>query len=240
MPMLEKFLEDVRPYFRQYPFMAARPDAELDGNSILYAGTYGLLHQRLFSSYEDAGIHSLLLYKDSYLPSQPGVITRGPHKENDPQTHDDYVGMASLSYLGGSGAAKAIALHGKNHCWSFRRKGHNTIAEIFNAQFWRLPGLVQHLKLCARGEWNALDYLFWSIGVFASSFAKHGDTSGTILTWHFVRVYEQSGKKNWLCDWAVRKWKLQINSLYLNAMGDVFRIYYGPDHPFAKWALGII
>jgi hypothetical protein len=238
--MIEKLLEDVRPYFKEYPLMSRDPEAEPDGNGILYAGTYGLLYARLFGVYENASAHSVILYKKSYLPDQPGLITRGPHKWEDPQAHDDYVGLASLSFLGGSGAAKAITLHGSTHGWSFLRKGRTNFREVFNAQFWRLPGLVQHLKLCAQEDWNWFDCALWALGVYSNSFAKHGDTSGTILKWHFIRVYELSGKKNWLCDWAVRKWKHQINSLYQNAMGDVFRIYYGPDHPFAKWALGIL
>ena len=234
--LIQAMQYDFNPYFQHYPFMSRYMDGGLDGNAILYAGHYGLLTAKLFGSYDKAKEHSAELYAKSHLKERPGVITRGPHKWNDPQTHDDYVGLATLSFLGGGAAAWFIYSHGKSNHWSFFRGGK--IQDWFNAQFWRLPGLVQHLKLCASENLNLFDRLWWAIGVAADAYSK--DASGKLLTWHYVSVYEMSGKKYFLCDWAVRKWKRSIIEAYPDSMGGIFRTYYEQTHPFVKWSQGVI
>lgn len=232
------FVYDCGPYFTHYPFMSRDPGGELDGNAILYAGTYGVLFQKLFKEYRDADEHSSRIYAAAYVAAQPGIITRGPDKLNEPQTHDDYIGLCSLSNLGNGGVATVFYNYGKNHWWSFFRKGQS-LKDWFNDQFWRLPGVVQHIKLCASEKWNIFDSLWWALGVYASSFSSKDNSSGAILTWHMVTAYLQSNEKHWLCDLAVAKWKAKIIAKYPNAMGDVFRIYYGIGHPFTKWAQGL-
>lgn len=234
--LYKAFVYDCGPYFLHYPFMSRDPGTDLDGNAILYAGSYGVLSSVLFGEYKDAADQSARLYAQSYV--EPGILSRGPDKLDEPEAHDDYIGLCSLSFLGSSGAAIAICNHGKNNHWSYFRRGG--WKEWFNAQFWRIPGVIQHIKLCAAERWNLLDTIWWSIGVYANSFSKRNNTSGVILTWHMVASYSRSNEKHWLCDYVVSKWKLKIIAKYPNAMGDVFRIYYGKSHPFTKWAQGII
>lgn len=233
----QAFVYDCGPYFSHYPYMSPAPGADLDGNPILYAATFGLIHHKLFKTYPIAPKHSAELYYLSMI--EPGVICRGPHKANDPQTHDDYIGLCTLSLLGNGGAALAIYEYGKNHSWCYWRSGYG-FKEKFNGAFFRIPGVVQHFKLCAGKDWNLLDRILWSLGVIANAFASRKDTSGKILTWHQVSAYEISGRNHWLCNLAVRKWKASLLSAYPDAMGGIFRTYFGSNHPFARWALGII
>lgn len=236
--LYEAFIYDFKPYFINYPFMAPSHGGQLDGNSILYAGSYGLLCARLFGEYKESAEHSTMLYKLSYLEELPGMITRGPHKWNDPQTHDDYIGLCTLSFLNHSGAAFAICRRGQSSRWSYFRE-HGTWKEWFNAQFWRIPGVVQHIKLCAGAPWGLLDSFLWAIGVWSNTLGNQSDTSGKILKWHLVSAYEMSDRKNLLCSWAVRKWKTKLSETYPNGMGDVFKVYYGASHKFVTWAQGI-
>jgi hypothetical protein len=231
-----EFIEESKPYFDNYPFMAPTKHGELDGNTILYSGTYGMVSNSIFGKYKDAPEHSARLYNESYVPLSPGLLTRGPHKWDDPQTHDDYIGMASLSFLGGGGAARAIYEYGKKHGWSYVRNSNPSVSDWFNGQFWRLPGVVQHIKICAGESLSAIGSAWWALGVYFSA----ANESGLILTWHMISVYEQTGKRNFLCDYVVRGWKRKLIEKYPNAMGEVFGIYYSPTHLFARWMQGII
>ena len=233
----EAFEYDLKPYFQEYPYMA-HTNGSLDGNSILYAGTYGLLYFKLFRAYPNSAEHSTLLYKNSLIES--GVINKGPHKANDPQTHDDYVGLCSLSFLNHGGAANAIYLHGKLTGWEFNNLPDSGWKNWFNSQFWRIPGVIQHIKLCARVNWSIVDKFMFSISIIGAILGPQDDTSGKILKWHMITVYELSDQKNWFCSWIVRKWKAKTLATYSGGMGDVFNVYYGPSHPFVKWAQGII
>lgn len=235
--MEELFISEAEPYLRSYPFFSHDRAGNLDGNSILYAGTYGLLYSKLFTKYPLAADHSTLLYVKSYLPEHPGVITRGPHKWLDPQTHDDYIGLCTLSFLNHSGAANAIYLHGKQSHWSYFRGGESR--DKFNSLFWRIPGVVQHIKLCAREKLNLFDAIWLAAGILGSAYGK-GDESGKILKWHMVSVYESQADRNWLCDWAAKTWKRKLIENYPGAMGDVFGIYFGGNHLFCRWANGVI
>jgi hypothetical protein len=233
----EAFLYDCGPYFSHYPYMSPAPGADLDGNPILYAATFGLIHFRLFGNYPIAPKHSAELYYLSMV--EPGMICRGPHKAEDPETHDDYVGLCTLSLIGNGGAAVAIYNRGKKTFWNYSRRG-SSFSDRFNGWFFRLAGVPQHFKLCAGEDFSPLDQFLWSFGVFANAIASAKDTSGKILTWHQICAYEISGRKHWLCDLAVRKWKASLLSAYPDAMGGIFRTYFGSNHPFSRWALGII
>lgn len=233
----EEFLADFSAYFNEYPFMSRYPHKDPDGNGILYAGTYGLLYSKLFGEYGLAAEHSALLYRNSYLREKPGVLTRGPHKWGDPQTHDDYIGLCTLSAMGGGGAATAVYQHGKRNWWFYFRSGG--WRDRFNAIFYRIPGVVQHIKMCAGERLTALDSFMLAVGLYFNSFTKKSSTSGKIVKWHMASIYLRGSQKNWLCDWAVQKWIEALMEKYPGGMGEVFEIYYGPDHPLAKWGQGI-
>lgn len=237
MSTQEEFLADVRAYFDEYPLMSRDPGAEPDGNGILYAGTYGLLYAKLFGEYKNSAEHSTLLYRACYLPEKPGVITRGPHKWLDPQTHDDYIGMCTLSGLNHGDAATAIYMHGKKNWWFYFRGG--VLRDKFNAIFYRLPGVVQHIKICAGVQLNQLDMVLLAAGLYSNSLGDQADTSGKIMKWHMASMYLRGSQRNWLCDWAVQKWIDKLMETYPNGMSDVFAIYYGKSHPFVRWAVGI-
>mgnify|MGYP006266702729 CR=1 FL=1 len=224
-------------YFQHYPLMSRDPGGELDGNSVLYAGTYALICRKLYGRYVDAKDYEYNLYK--FIEVKPGVICRGG-KPQDPQTHDDYIGLCTLSGLTAEKkAATEVYEYGKANCWSYVNVAYS-FKDLFNAQFWRLPGVVQHIKICAGKSWSWFDYLLFIVSVLTNAFTAKNSTSGKILTWHMVTMYELLGDRFWLADKAVAFWKHRILKMYPNAMGDVFGIYFGKDHVFAKYTIGII
>jgi len=226
---------DAAAYFIDYPYMAREAGGMPDGNAILYTGTYALIQKKL-------GIAANLdvLAKDVYdhVQVKPGVIHRA-NKPQDAETHDDYIGMLTISALANGKEAEEIYEYGKAHGWSYVNVAYN-FADVFNGQFWRLPGVVQHIKLCAGKAWNWFDCLMFFIAVMANAFTAKNDTSGKILTWHYVSMYELKGDKSPLCEFAATFWKKRILEMYPNAMGDVFSIYFGPEHIFSKYTIGVI
>lgn len=234
MTLKEAIDYDSKPYFSNYPFMAHDSGGTIDGNSILYAATYGLLHKKLFGEYQKAAEQSALIYAQSMV--SPGVINRGPFCQI-PQTHDDYVGLCTLSFLNHGGAANAIYQHGKANSFVYPNGG-DSYRDMFNGWFWRLPGMVQHIKLCAGVSLNLFDWLLMSLGILWNAYLADG-TSGIILTWHMVSVYQLGAKKNWLADYAVQTWHRKLIEKYPAAMGDVFGVYFGKSHVLTKWAQGI-
>ncbi len=229
----EKFEKEAIPYFSAWPFMAHSSAGTLDGNCILYAGHYALLHYVLFGEYKAADAHSENIY--SFTKVDWGIISRGPHKIGDPQTHDDYLGLCTISFLGSGYVARTIYERGP----SYVRKGTNTFRDWFNSQFWRIPGVWQHIKLCAGYDLNLFDQIFWSLGIVSTSLAKKESTSGRLMDWHLRHVYRISRKDYWLCNKAVEFVEKRNSKLYSNLMGDVFKIYFSAEHILAKWSVGI-
>lgn len=229
----DKFQKEAAEYF-QGVFFKNSKSGVLDGNAILYSGHYALLYALLFGKYPLADWLSEAIYIEA--KHDWGMITRGPHKWPDAQTHDDYIGLATISFLG---KYKWVAWQIKARGPVFWRKEIKGFRNWFNSQFWRIPGVWQHLKLCAGDDWNLFDKFWWSLGVVSTSLAKKESTSGRLLDWHLRSVYRLSGRDYWLCNKAMDFVEKRNSKLYSNLMGDVFKIYFSAEHIFAKWSIGI-
>lgn len=224
-------------YINFYPYVSLKEREPPDGNGILYAGVYGMLIQALFGKYNGASAHAWALYCDALpIDQESGVITRGKFKREDPQGHDDYIGICALSFLGNKSVAHLIAYHGENNFWRYRTGK----TSFWSSLFFIKPGVVQHIKLCAGRKWNWWDR-FWFKMALVDSLKKNKDsTSGRIMEWLMVRCYLQSDHRNQYCDNIVTKWQESIRQTYPGLMGDVFEIYYGKDHLFAKFGKGVL
>jgi hypothetical protein len=228
----ERFEKESIEYFKDWPFMSHSNVGILDGNTILYSGHYALLHYLLFGTYKAAEDHSQKIYIDSKVDW--GIINRGPHKPDDNQSHDDYIGLATMSFLGSGYVARLFYERGP----SFYKRGSGSRA-WFNSQLWRIPGPWQHLKLCAGYDLNWFDRFWWSLGIVSTSFAKKESTSGRLMDWHLRHVYRISKKNYWLCNLAMDFVEKRNSKIYPNLMGDVFSIYFTKEHILAKWSIGI-
>lgn len=225
-------------YFQNYPLMSRDDSGALDGNAVLYAGTFALLCYRLFGEYKEAASHEADLY--DAVKFRHGVITRGKHKWLDAQAHDDYIGLCTLSGLSPEKkAAKEIYEQGLKNGWFYVASVYE-LKHAFNGLFWRMPGVVQHIKRCAGVEWSFLDHILFSLKAISNALTRREDTSGKILTWHYVTMYEHSGKRSFLSDFAARFWISRMLSQYKLGMSDVFKIYYGPSHLFTEYSRGVI
>lgn len=228
----DKFQKEAAEYF-QGVFFKHSKDGVLDGNAILYSGHYALLYACLFGKFPLGDWLSEAIYEEA--KHDWGMITRGPHKWPDAQTHDDYIGLCTISFLGTGYVAKEIYRRGP----VFWRKEIKGFRNWFNSQFWRIPGVWQHIKLCAGNEWNLFDKFFWSLGIVSTSLAKKESTSGRLMDWHLRHAYKISCKDYWLCNKAMDFVEKRNAKIYANLMGDVFSIYFTKDHLLAKWSVGI-
>lgn len=224
-------------YLACYPYVSLKRNETPDGNGILYAGVYGMLVHKLFGSYKNASKHSWDLYREATPSNQEsGVITKGKHKIDDPQGHDDYIGLCALSFLGDLTVANLIAAHGRETFWTYR-SGRTS---FWSSLFFVKPGVVQHIKLCNGESWNMWDRFWFRMALIDSQKKARDNTSGRIMEWLMVNCYVMSKNRSKACDKAVDNWERSIRSLYPNLMGDVFEIYYGKDHLFSKFGKGII
>lgn len=226
---------EAAAYFHEYPYMAREAEGIIDGNAVLYSGTLALIKHKL-----GADTNPAINAKDLYeaVKVRPGVIARAK-KPLDVQTHDDYIGMLTFSALQSGKEALEIYEYGKANRWSYVNVAYS-LADWFNGQFWRLPGVVQHIKLCAKKAWSWFDIVMFCLSVMANAFTARDSTSGKILTWHMICMYEHKGDRSWLADAAVRFWKHRMLAMYKSGMSDIFGIYFGPDHIFTKYTVGVI
>lgn len=229
------FKEECLPYIKQYPLISNQIGQDPDGNAILYCG----VAMAIKDLYEDPDDGDWLWVASIYRECQKevGLLTRGPHKKEDFQTHDDYVGMCYLSARTNFMIAKSIVDYGKKHNWAYDNVGENSKTLFGWLACWhrRFAGQVEHYKICATDKLNIFEQIWWSLGFL--TIGKMTE-SGTQLRWLKLRAYQASPNKYWFCDKAAALWQNKIIKRYPNLMGDVFAIYYGKDHVFTRWTQG--
>ncbi len=230
-----KFLEDCLPYIVRYPLISNQISQEPDGNAILYCGV-AMAIKDLYSEPDDGDwLWAAEIYR--VCRKEVGLLTRGPHKVNDFQSHDDYVGMCYLSLRTNRMIAASIVGYGKSRSWIYDNTGRSKEGIIGWLSCWhrRFPGQVEHYKICAGESLNLFEQIWWALGFI--SFGKRSE-SGIQMDWLKYQAYRRSGMKHWVCDKAASLWQNMMINRYPNLMGDVFRVYYGSNHVFARWMQG--
>ena len=229
------FKEESIPYIKQYPLISNQIGQEPDGNAILYCG----VAMAIKDLYEEPDDGDWLWVAEIYrvCRKEIGLLTRGPHKFNDFETHDDYVGMCYLSLRTNIAIAASIVGYGKTHSWMYDNTGTVSKSILGWLRCWhrKFAGQVEHYKICAGEKLNLFEQIWWCLGFI--SLGKRTE-SGIQLDWLKYRAYRASPNKYWLCDRAASLWQNMIINRYPNLMGDVFGIYYGPNHVFTRWMQG--
>jgi hypothetical protein len=248
---MRSFYAESRPYFAKGPIMLHHVGAEeIDGNGILYTGEYfDALDIYAEIDFERDRPHFNKVYNKSFVI--PGLINRG--KDNlSLQTHDDYVGFCRAAQLVSRPAAYEVYWYGKKNWWFYKNICDPiTLSQRWDCWFARMPGMVQHIKMCAGVELNWFDRLWWAVGLYFAARSDKKATSGKRLKrlmrnayWMYARTHE----RYWLCDWASNYFCDKIEEQYPNLFGDVNQIFFQrdeelkqkPEHVLAIWMQGRI
>lgn len=232
------FRESARPYFldRESEIMSNKPGEMPDNNGLLYTGTYFVLLNRL-GELKDSDNEHLRRVVDRCTPVW-GLLYRHPSRRQH-TAHDDYIGVsAAASIIGEPFYAKIFFVYGERHGWVYNHTDTYTLKQWFKSWFARLPGVVQHFKLCAGYKLSLFDQLWWALDIISTTRRDPDDTSGRILDWLKIQAYRKSKHNHWICNWAVDLWEADIRARYPRLMGDVFAVYFDEGHPFAKYMGG--
>lgn len=232
------FIDDAESILKKYPYVTHNETGEWGGNCILETAQMLLIKGTLEGLKESDRKRVQDMYSDAMVA--PGAINRGSHKPNEPQRHDDYVGLMAIAGILAREVALAVYCRGNNRNWSYRLPGFTGFKEWFNSQFWRMPGVVQTIKMAANKELNAWDKLFLSVRFVSCAFSPSQTTSGRLLAWCMLKLYIFKRCNYWLPNIAIRVFEKDIERRYKNKMGDVFGIYYGFSHIYSKKMWGII
>jgi len=230
---------EILGYQIRYPYISNQALEEPDGNAILYLGVFLAIKRR----YEDMGPGDAALVQETYNFSvkEPGLLTRGRHKFEDRQAHDDYYGMIFAAHITGQfKIVSEIYGYGKKHFWFYDNVGTTGFDKI-RTFFGRFPGFVANLKLAHRVKLSLWDQLLWAISVVGFS-----SESGIQMNFLMCEVYRTQPYNYWLLDKAVKQFEAKIAKQYPNLMGSVFQAYYDrhrdynkpPKHIFARWMQG--
>lgn len=229
-----QFMDELHPYFEIPHFVSNQIGQQPDGNAILYSG----VAQAIKASYGEKDHFDITWINEIYKQSQivPGLINRGPHKKNDHQEHDDYVGLLYFAGRANPYIAKHVYYFGKVNGFIYDNTGISGFGLKQKLSCWhrRFPGQVEHYKLAAGLELNLLERIWWAIGILPIGSSE----SGIQLQWLKYKTYKESGKSYFITDAAIELWENRMRKRYPNLMGDIFSKYYGENHIFTKWMNG--
>lgn len=153
---------------------------------------------------------------------EPGLYNRHPDKQDNPQTHDDYLGMVVSSYVTTDGInphseaypARPIYDYGKKHWWYYDNlKKPVDFTTKWNYWHGRFPGMIGVYKRAAGEKVGILDRAAFCVGIFGEIFFNKDktDTSGRILQWLANQVMQGESK---MVDYCIDKWNKNIEVLY--------------------------
>lgn len=228
------FIQEMLPYIVYDPLVSNRPGEQPDGNAVLYCGI-AMVIKCIYSKLDEGDFAWFsAVYRD--CRKSRGLLTRGSHKANDYESHDDYIGFCAGAQLAHDTWAAEVLGYGATHGWVYDNSGiSGTLSGWIRTWHVRFPGQVQHYKLCARRPLGLLDRIWWAIGMVSLGASE----SGYQKRWLKYRAYKNQDLRYWLCDMAAAMWENGLRKRYPNLMGDVFAIYFkDTNHPFARWMQG--
>jgi hypothetical protein len=245
---LEKlFAEEARQHFAHGPLFSNQPGIEPDGNGVLYTAFYFETLVEYGQLTPGVAAHFRAMVQECRIA--PGLIDRGKHKRADLQKHDDYIGYCRMAQLIDPTHAREVFLWGKQHGWVFKNLERKlNWKEWWNTLFWRIPGVVQHIKICAGEELSWLDRILFFLGFWSTTLRAANSTSGRQMDWLRWQAYRDYGHEYWLCNLGVKLFEKDLRKRYPFLMGSVFQIFFQrdptlmqqPQHVLARWWQGKI
>lgn len=236
----QQFYDEMNQhYYRANCYHTMRdPDNDAtSGNHNVLNATYHLISSKL-GGYEDPVQLSRDFVKElrfvQSIEKESGLYYRHPNKKDQPQTHDDYIGLVvSSKLLPPLWTAKKIVDYGKSHYMNWY---YDPLGGDFKFDSWhgRFPGLSGAYKRAAGESISWLDRIgFCTVTLFSAYFpGSPSSTSGKILSWLENSVMKGESKS---VDYCINKWEEMIKKQYPTGyMGEVMSVYHGYEHPFSQ------
>jgi hypothetical protein len=166
-------------------------------------------------------------------PTFLGCFSRSPDGSGGQEGPDDYTGVAAASPT----FASFIVDYGRQRFWVYNNTNPGSLrtqaGDINWAAFFiRFPGLIAHLHYGANITPNWWLRQAWRLTVLWSALTASGQDDW-ILTWLLVVT---AGEKSTLNRWCKRLWLHRLLKAYPGGINEVFKNYFGFQHPIAKWA----
>jgi len=219
--------DEIIPYIDANGFVQPGLGAE-SFNGVLYTSEYIVLLKRLGQLTPSAQLQWATALTKVTLA--PGLIERTP-TYNAQEGPDDYIGYLAAGKYINSKDAIDVWNYGLTHYGAF----NNTYPGKWSwtAFLWRQPQLVAHTLYAANKSPGGLLQLVWA-GTIALSCWREPitNTSDRILAWLLIETWDGKG---WLNKWAVKLWSKRLLRDYSGGMTTVAAIYFGPNHPLAKY-----
>lgn len=236
--MIRVFTRAAEEILIKPPYVVRMDTKEWGGNAILETAQFLWIKDIVDGLDEADNMRLWAVYADAVV--SPGLLSRGSHKKLDPQRHDDIVGFSSIAGRLEPILAERVYQHGNRNGWEYKLPHLSGLKEWLNAQFWRMPGVVQTIKMAANKELSWFDKIWLSIDLVVGVTRHNGATSDRLMDWCIIKLYEHKRLDHWLVNLAIRVWKNDIRRRYPNLMGDVFTVYYGSNHVFARFMQGVL
>jgi hypothetical protein len=193
------------------------------GNGLLYTSIYLILARRAIndpSAFISNILNELLAIAKSEVVGYPGLFHRSPTKTDEPNAHDDLIGLSALT----PHLLHRINYHGLHHNWCY----NNTNPLKFNIKQWvsRMP----HVKGFLSRNPSVFQQLCAAVVYYTHDF-KSG--SGTNLLW-LMAQNQYHGKANKILLASMERFNTR-----LKARGGIkanFKTYFGGDHPITLLA----
>lgn len=219
------------------------------GNTILYECHALLIYNDLKHAFNNIGMYWIECYPEyremlKELTVASGLYRRKPRSDED-QAHDDYTGLAfSLGSVAVTIYKRGLET-GFYYDWKQPNKTlKQTLINIIkrkepvtNLKFWhaRLPGQAQHYGIGCGKSPSLFGWLLW-LGSILFTIRKPNEESGWLLDYLKLRTALIWFPSHWavkIAKWAFVK---QLNKHYFGSISRVYGVYFGPNHPFARYS----
>lgn len=225
---------EMVPYVDQYGLVM--PQIGNDStNGVLYTSEYMIA---LIRNKEDVASDLSAYYAtiNACMPTT-GLLERRPDNAGGQEGPDDYYGLlAALSEIG-CDQAKAVARHVVWYAFRHIMSMDNVNPGRFQwgAVLERQPQLDACALWAADLPVGPFLRLWTALAILTSWYSTAvDDTSSIRLAWLQVQV---ASKHSFIGRLAGRFWYWRLYKHYLGGMNAVNAIYFGPDHPLAKYTV---
>jgi hypothetical protein len=197
------------------------PDGKPSGNGLLYSAY--VLAKLNIDTQNDAFLVASLRTSMSKCQIKPGLFRRSPYN-HDMNSFDDLIGVCAVDQMW----AVDVFDYGESHRWCF----NNVVPGVWNWKAWlgRNPAFVAHVMYCAGMTPHLFLTLAWCFSVATAGLLNKNNQDAWTLS---AMMIVGNRKPNFLTRLAERIYKKRLKKHFL-CLGNVFRDYFGHDHPIAE------
>jgi hypothetical protein len=193
-------------------------------NALLFTSTYVALNPNDTTYWCD---YFIPFMQACQVPNQRGLYYRYPGVITFNE-FDDLTGISvACNQIGYNLDAIAILEHGRKNLYFWNNL--NPGVKVKEAFFGRIPSFVAGLKAAAGEKLNLFDVLYTAIAYIYDAYVDKQETNGRCMLYLRQKVLRG---KSMLLDLALAFWRKRMIKLYPDGMKGVYRIYFGPEHPF--------